>query len=170
MDPSPVRSYFPVRPQLSVLGATLTFLSPTANSSRCVAVPQFIVAGKELTFLAGARSRKSDRPPRLACSRLVEEVGLRRGVHRESLLSFLSSLKPELTNAFPQFITPIGIAIGIGVHSSYNPNSGAALLSIGILDSISAGILLYAGLVELLYHDVSSLPSVQTEIETDPTS
>ncbi|GAA5985779.1 hypothetical protein JCM11641_006204 [Rhodosporidiobolus odoratus] len=50
-------------------------------------------------------------------------------------------------------ITPIGVAIGIGVHSSYNPNSGAALLSIGVLDSISAGILIYAGLVEMLYHD-----------------
>ncbi|GAA6034480.1 hypothetical protein JCM8097_005350 [Rhodosporidiobolus ruineniae] len=50
-------------------------------------------------------------------------------------------------------ITPIGIAIGMGVHSGYNPNSGAALLSIGVLDSISAGILLYAGLVEMLYHD-----------------
>ncbi|GAA5915220.1 uncharacterized protein JCM6883_002364 [Sporobolomyces salmoneus] len=50
-------------------------------------------------------------------------------------------------------ITPIGIAIGMGVHSSYNPNSGASLLSIGILDSISAGILLYGGIVECLYHD-----------------
>ncbi|GAA5944675.1 uncharacterized protein JCM15063_000829 [Sporobolomyces koalae] len=50
-------------------------------------------------------------------------------------------------------ITPIGIAIGMGVHSTYNPNSGASLLSIGILDSISAGILIYGGLVECLYHD-----------------
>ncbi|GAA5916755.1 hypothetical protein JCM6882_003047 [Rhodosporidiobolus microsporus] len=50
-------------------------------------------------------------------------------------------------------ITPIGVAIGIGVHSAYNPNSGAALLSIGILDSISAGILIYGGIVEMLYHD-----------------
>ncbi|BGP50726.1 hypothetical protein JCM10450v2_006652 [Rhodotorula kratochvilovae] len=50
-------------------------------------------------------------------------------------------------------ITPIGVAIGIGVHSAYNPNSSAAILSIGVLDSISAGILLYAGLVELLAHD-----------------
>lgn len=49
----------------------------------------------------------------------------------------------------PQLITPIGVGIGIGVHSGYNPNSGAALLSIGILDSISAGILIYAGLVEM---------------------
>ncbi|GAA6062178.1 hypothetical protein JCM10212_005133 [Sporobolomyces blumeae] len=50
-------------------------------------------------------------------------------------------------------ITPIGIAIGMGVHASYNPNSGASLLSIGILDSISAGILIYGGIVECLYHD-----------------
>lgn len=47
----------------------------------------------------------------------------------------------------------MGIAIGMGVHSSYNPNSGAALLSIGILDAVSAGVLLYAGVVELLVHD-----------------
>ncbi|KAH7100283.1 Zip-domain-containing protein [Auriculariales sp. MPI-PUGE-AT-0066] len=50
-------------------------------------------------------------------------------------------------------ITPVGIAIGVGVHNSYNPNSDAALLSIGVLDAISAGILLYSGLVELLAHD-----------------
>ncbi|GAA6050411.1 hypothetical protein JCM3770_004024 [Rhodotorula araucariae] len=50
-------------------------------------------------------------------------------------------------------ITPIGVGIGIGVHAAYNPNSGAALLSIGVLDSISAGILIYAGLVEMLAHD-----------------
>ncbi|GAA5990511.1 hypothetical protein JCM5350_000543 [Sporobolomyces pararoseus] len=50
-------------------------------------------------------------------------------------------------------ITPVGIAIGMGVHATYNPNSGASLLSIGILDSISAGILIYGGIVECLYHD-----------------
>lgn len=64
----------------------------------------------------------------------------------------------ELTGRFPfslQLITPIGIAIGMGVHATYNPNSGASLLSIGVLDSISAGILIYTGIVECLYHDVS---------------
>ena len=45
-----------------------------------------------------------------------------------------------------QVITSIGIGIGIGVHHAYNPNSPAALLSIGILQSISAGILLYSGI------------------------
>merc|ERR1712093_772808 len=43
-------------------------------------------------------------------------------------------------------ITPIGIAIGVGVHETYNVNGRAALISIGVLDSISAGILLYVGL------------------------
>ena len=61
----------------------------------------------------------------------------------------------ELTTVLVQLITPVGIAIGIGVHAGYNPNSGSALLSIGILDSISAGILIYAGIIEMLHHDVS---------------
>lgn len=50
-------------------------------------------------------------------------------------------------------ITPIGIAIGISLHASYNPNSVTALLTTGVLDALSAGVLLYAGVVELLVHD-----------------
>ncbi|GAA5841805.1 hypothetical protein JCM5353_007774 [Sporobolomyces roseus] len=50
-------------------------------------------------------------------------------------------------------ITPVGMAIGMAVHGTYNPNSGASILSVGVLDSISAGILIYGGLVECLYHD-----------------
>ncbi|WWC62356.1 uncharacterized protein I303_104952 [Kwoniella dejecticola CBS 10117] len=48
-------------------------------------------------------------------------------------------------------ITPIGIAIGIGVHESFNENGRAELLAIGVLNSISAGILLYSGLCQLLF-------------------
>lgn len=47
--------------------------------------------------------------------------------------------------------TPIGIAIGIGIHSrTYNPKSVASLLVNGILDSVSAGILIYVALVNLI--------------------
>jgi hypothetical protein len=35
---------------------------------------------------------------------------------------------------------------GVGVHETFNLNGRAAILSIGILDSISAGILLYSKL------------------------
>ncbi|KAH0362594.1 ZIP zinc/iron transport family, partial [Aureobasidium melanogenum] len=49
--------------------------------------------------------------------------------------------------------TPICIAIGLGLRTTYNPNSFTANIVSGILDSISAGILIYTGLVELLARD-----------------
>ncbi|WVQ80145.1 hypothetical protein IAT38_002250 [Cryptococcus sp. DSM 104549] len=48
-------------------------------------------------------------------------------------------------------VTPVGIAIGMGVHQSFNENGRAGLLAIGVLNSISAGILLYSGLCQLLF-------------------
>ncbi|KAG1780921.1 ZIP-like iron-zinc transporter [Suillus placidus] len=49
--------------------------------------------------------------------------------------------------------TPIGIAVGLGVQNTYNPGSTTASIVSGVLDSLSAGILLYTGLVELLAHE-----------------
>ena len=49
--------------------------------------------------------------------------------------------------------TPIGIAVGLGVRTTYNPGSTHATLVSGVLDSLSAGILLYTGFVELLAHE-----------------
>lgn len=49
--------------------------------------------------------------------------------------------------------TPIAIAIGLGVRNAYAPGSSTALISNGIFDSISAGILLYTGLVELMANE-----------------
>ena len=51
------------------------------------------------------------------------------------------------------FTTPIAIAIGLGVRSSYPPEGRTTLLVNGIFDSISAGILIYTGLVELMAHE-----------------
>lgn len=51
------------------------------------------------------------------------------------------------------FATPIAIAIGLGVRRSYPPGSRTTLLVNGIFDSISAGILIYTGLVELMAHE-----------------
>lgn len=52
--------------------------------------------------------------------------------------------------------TPGGIAAGIGVASFYNPASVRALIVEGILDSISAGILIYMALVDLIAADFMS--------------
>lgn len=45
--------------------------------------------------------------------------------------------------------TPIGIAVGLGVRASYNPGSTTASIVSGVMDSLSAGILIYTGLVEV---------------------
>ncbi|KAL6602880.1 hypothetical protein ACP70R_043241 [Stipagrostis hirtigluma subsp. patula] len=52
--------------------------------------------------------------------------------------------------------TPAGIALGTGLASFYNPNSPRALVVEGILDSISAGILIYMALVDLIAADFLS--------------
>lgn len=45
--------------------------------------------------------------------------------------------------------TPMGIAIGLGIRNTYNPNSTTASIVSGVMDSLSSGILLYTGLVEV---------------------
>ncbi|KAI5951299.1 ZRT2 [Candida jiufengensis] len=49
--------------------------------------------------------------------------------------------------------TPIAIAIGLGVRHSYPPGSRKSLITNGVFDSISAGILVYTGIVELMAHE-----------------
>ena len=49
--------------------------------------------------------------------------------------------------------TPLSIAIGIGLRTTYNSGSYTANVVSGVLDSMSAGILIYTGLVELLARD-----------------
>ena len=49
--------------------------------------------------------------------------------------------------------TPIAIAVGLGIRSIFAPNSTTFLIVNGIFDSISAGILIYTGLVELMAHE-----------------
>ncbi|KIX00426.1 uncharacterized protein Z518_10565 [Rhinocladiella mackenziei CBS 650.93] len=49
--------------------------------------------------------------------------------------------------------TPLAIGIGLGVRKSYPPESQTTLIVNGVFDSISAGILIYTGLVELMAHE-----------------
>ncbi|MCJ1300771.1 high-affinity Zn(2+) transporter zrt1 [Hypocenomyce scalaris] len=49
--------------------------------------------------------------------------------------------------------TPIAIAAGLGVRTTYSSGSYTANVVSGILDAMSAGILIYTGLVELLARD-----------------
>jgi zinc transporter 1/2/3 len=64
--------------------------------------------------------------------------------------SFLQ--KSLMATAFA-LITPIGMAIGIGVLNHFNGNDPSTLIAIGTLDALSAGILAWVGLVEMLARD-----------------
>ena len=46
--------------------------------------------------------------------------------------------------------TPSGVALGLGIKSTYNDNSPAALGVAGVFDSVSTGILIYMALVRML--------------------
>lgn len=52
--------------------------------------------------------------------------------------------------------TPLGVAIGTLIASNFNPYSPGALITEGILDSFSAGILVYMALVDLIAADFLS--------------
>ncbi|KAG2679559.1 hypothetical protein I3760_11G055600 [Carya illinoinensis] len=49
--------------------------------------------------------------------------------------------------------TPLGIAIGIGISSTYKDNSQTALIVEGSFNALAAGILIYMALVDLLAAD-----------------
>ncbi|KAK4388750.1 Fe(2+) transport protein 3, chloroplastic [Sesamum angolense] len=66
------------------------------------------------------------------------------------------SLHSTIMACFFALTTPIGISVGIGVSSIYNADSPRALIIEGIFDSISAGILVYMALVDLIAADFLS--------------
>jgi zinc transporter 1/2/3 len=57
--------------------------------------------------------------------------------------------------------TPIAIAVGLGVRQSFSPEGRTTLLVNGVFDSISAGILIYTGLIELMAHEFMFSPYMQ---------
>lgn len=67
-----------------------------------------------------------------------------------------SSPKPWLMALAYGTTTPIGQAIGLGMHNLYDPASVVGLLMVGVTNAISSGLLLFAGLVQLLAEDFLS--------------
>ncbi len=57
--------------------------------------------------------------------------------------------------------TPLGIAIGLGVNASLNARPALAQLVNGCFDAVSAGILVYTALVELLAHEFMFNPEMR---------
>ncbi|CAI9275843.1 unnamed protein product [Lactuca saligna] len=59
-------------------------------------------------------------------------------------------LKKALMVFFFSITTPFGIALGIGLAKTYKENSPSALITVGLLNASSAGLLIYMALVDLL--------------------
>ncbi|KAG6009138.1 hypothetical protein E4U21_003207 [Claviceps maximensis] len=64
-----------------------------------------------------------------------------------------NSIRPWLMVLAYGLTTPLGQAIGLVVHKMYDPASMSGLLVVGFMNAISSGLLLYAGLVQLLAED-----------------
>ncbi|KAI5292049.1 hypothetical protein KEM52_006656 [Ascosphaera acerosa] len=91
--------------------------------------------------------------------------GLALGARIAALIPTLfpaSSPKPWLMALAYGLTTPIGQAIGLAVHNLYDPQSATGLLMVGLTNAFSSGLLLFAGLVELLAEDFLSDRSYET--------
>ncbi|KAK0668187.1 Zinc/iron permease [Cercophora samala] len=88
--------------------------------------------------------------------------GLALGTRIAALHFPKSSPRPWLMVLAFGLTTPIGQAIGLFVHRFYDPMSQTGLLMVGFMNAISAGLLLFAGLVQLLAEDFLSEKSYKT--------
>ncbi|KAI0405863.1 ZIP family zinc transporter [Xylaria palmicola] len=73
-----------------------------------------------------------------------------------------SSIRPWLMVLAYGITTPLGQAIGLGVHTLYDPKSQTGLLMVGFMNAVSSGLLLFAGLVQLLAEDFLTEKSYRT--------
>lgn len=60
--------------------------------------------------------------------------------------------------------TPFGIALGMALSKTYKENSPTALITVGLLNASSAGLLIYMALVDLLAADFLG-PKLQGSIK-----
>ncbi|KAL2139008.1 hypothetical protein VTI28DRAFT_5889 [Corynascus sepedonium] len=82
--------------------------------------------------------------------------GLALGTRIAALHFPRSSPRPWLMVLAFGATTPFGQAIGLFVHRFYDPMSQTGLLMVGFMNAISSGLLLFAGLVQLLAEDFLS--------------
>jgi len=82
--------------------------------------------------------------------------GLALGTRIAALHFPRSSPRPWLMVLAFGATTPLGQAIGLFVHRFYDPMSQTGLLMVGFMNAISSGLLLFAGLVQLLAEDFLS--------------
>ncbi|CAI7602953.1 unnamed protein product [Penicillium discolor] len=82
--------------------------------------------------------------------------GLALGSRIASLPWSEKQIQPWIMSLAYGCTTPIGQAIGLATHTLYSPDSEVGLLVVGVMNAISAGLLIFASLVELMSEDFLS--------------
>lgn len=72
-------------------------------------------------------------------------------------------MKKTVMVFFFSVTNPFGIALGIALSKMYKENSPASLITVGLLNASSAGLLIYMALVDLLAADFMG-PKLQGSI------
>lgn len=72
---------------------------------------------------------------------------------------FQTLFQPIFMVTFYSLTTPLGIAVGIAINSAWVPNSTSALIGLGVIDSIAAGILIYDACVNLISANMNNSAS-----------
>ncbi|KAI9013691.1 ZIP zinc transporter-domain-containing protein [Hyaloraphidium curvatum] len=108
-----------------------------ATHSFIIGMAAGVSSGPELTALVIA----------LAFHQFIEGIALSATVLDAG---FKTNFQPIFMVMFFTLTTPLGIATGIAIHSVFVPNSETTLLTLGIIDAIAAGILIYDSCVNLL--------------------
>jgi zinc transporter 1/2/3 len=123
----------------------------TAYMFELACVIHSVLIGVTLGVSVGSRSEVVTLLVVLIFHQGLEGLGLGSTVARAGF----SSLKSTFMIGVYSITTPVGIAVGIGVSSVYNPESLTAHVVQGVLDSVSGGLLLYIALVQLIAEDFS---------------
>ncbi|KAF9329482.1 hypothetical protein BG006_007452 [Podila minutissima] len=82
--------------------------------------------------------------------------GVALGGRIASLKFHRASLGPWLLSAGFTLSTPVGVALGIGIRQSYDDAAVTTLLVQGVFDALSAGILLYTAMVQLMSTELNA--------------
>ena len=109
----------------------------------------------------------------LALGSRIASVGWGNDANKDSrlMLQDRSSMKQRITEwqwrpwlmaVAYGLTTPIGQVIGIATHTLYAPDSMTGLLMVGIMNAISAGLLTFTSLIDLLSEDFLSDESWRT--------
>ncbi|EEH41133.1 zinc-regulated transporter 2 [Paracoccidioides lutzii Pb01] len=78
--------------------------------------------------------------------------GLALGARIANLKTTVTASKLTMALMFA-LITPVGMAIGLGVLHRFNGNDRSTIIAIGTLDALSAGILAWVALIDMWSHD-----------------